>query len=133
VIATDAVAKGRPNGGQQYVDEIKKVTDKPIKFLMYSHHHHGHVASGKAKIRHLSDLMFGLAIPRKPQRALWLQTTPRQGSAFNLALPSVCIRIPDGPAARLLLKTALRGTSRSLRPADQDKRRPRCYRGELST
>src|SRR3954471_12558572 len=39
VIATDPVAYGRPNGGQQYVDEIKKVTNKPIKFLVYSHHH----------------------------------------------------------------------------------------------
>ena len=39
VIATDPVAYGRPTGGQQYVDEIKKVTDKPIKFLVYSHHH----------------------------------------------------------------------------------------------
>src|SRR5688500_8400236 len=33
VIATDPVAYGRPNGGQQYLDEIKKVTDKPVKFL----------------------------------------------------------------------------------------------------
>src|SRR5262249_9974619 len=31
VIATDPIAYGRPNGGQQYVGEIKKVTDKPIK------------------------------------------------------------------------------------------------------
>ena len=38
VIATDPVAYGRPTGGQQYVDEIKKVTDKPIKYLIYSHH-----------------------------------------------------------------------------------------------
>ena len=37
VIATDPVAYGRPTGGQQYVDEIKKVTDKPIKYLIYSH------------------------------------------------------------------------------------------------
>src|SRR5262245_49205756 len=48
VIATDPVAYGRPNGGQQYVDEIKKVTDKPIKFLVYSHHHFDHIAGGKA-------------------------------------------------------------------------------------
>ena len=40
VIATDPIAYGRPNGGQQYVDEIKKVTDKPIKYLIYSHHHY---------------------------------------------------------------------------------------------
>ena len=48
VIATDPVAYGRPNGGQQYLDEIKKVTDKPIKYLIYSHHHYDHIAGGKA-------------------------------------------------------------------------------------
>jgi glyoxylase-like metal-dependent hydrolase (beta-lactamase superfamily II) len=48
VIATDPVAYGRPTGGQQYVDEIKKVTDKPIKYLVYSHHHYDHIAGGKA-------------------------------------------------------------------------------------
>ena len=48
VIATDPIAYGRPTGGQQYVDEIKKVTDKPIKFLIYSHHHFDHIAGGKA-------------------------------------------------------------------------------------
>ncbi len=48
VIATDPIAYGRPTGGQQYVDEIKKVTDKPIKYLIYSHHHYDHIAGGKA-------------------------------------------------------------------------------------
>jgi glyoxylase-like metal-dependent hydrolase (beta-lactamase superfamily II) len=48
VIATDPVAHGRPQGGQQYVDEIKKITDKPIKYLVYSHHHYDHIAGGKA-------------------------------------------------------------------------------------
>jgi glyoxylase-like metal-dependent hydrolase (beta-lactamase superfamily II) len=48
VIATDPVAYGRPNGGQQYVDEIKKVTNQPIKYLIYSHHHFDHIAGGKA-------------------------------------------------------------------------------------
>src|SRR5688572_12530171 len=37
VIATDPVAYGRPTGGQAYVDEIRKVTDKPIRYLIYSH------------------------------------------------------------------------------------------------
>jgi len=48
VIATDPVAYGRPTGGQQYVEEIKKVTDKPIRYLIYSHHHYDHIAGGKA-------------------------------------------------------------------------------------
>jgi len=48
VIATDPIAYGRPTGGQQYIDEIRKVTDKPIKYLIYSHHHFDHAAGGKA-------------------------------------------------------------------------------------
>ncbi len=48
VIATDPVAYGRPNGGQQYLDEIRKVTDKPVKYVIYSHHHFDHIAGGKA-------------------------------------------------------------------------------------
>jgi glyoxylase-like metal-dependent hydrolase (beta-lactamase superfamily II) len=48
VIATDPVAYGRPTGGQAYVDEIKKVTNQPIKYLIYSHHHFDHIAGGKA-------------------------------------------------------------------------------------
>src|ERR1051325_11082564 len=48
VIATDPVPCGRPAGGQQYVDAIKKVTDKPIKYLIYSHVHFDHIAGGKA-------------------------------------------------------------------------------------
>jgi glyoxylase-like metal-dependent hydrolase (beta-lactamase superfamily II) len=48
VIATDPVAYGRPTGGADYVAEIRKVTDKPIKLLIYSHHHYDHIAGGKA-------------------------------------------------------------------------------------
>ena len=48
VIAADPVAYGRPQGGATYIDAIKKVTDKPIKYLIYSHHHFDHIAGGKA-------------------------------------------------------------------------------------
>ena len=48
VIATDPVAYGRPTGGQQYVDAIKSVTNQPIRYLVYSHHHFDHIAGGKA-------------------------------------------------------------------------------------
>src|SRR5438552_1350286 len=48
VIATDPVAYGRPQGGEQYVAEIRKVTQAPIKYLIYSHHHYDHIAGGKA-------------------------------------------------------------------------------------
>jgi glyoxylase-like metal-dependent hydrolase (beta-lactamase superfamily II) len=47
VIATDPIGYGRPDAVQTYVDEIKKVTDKPIKYLIYSHHHFDHIAGGK--------------------------------------------------------------------------------------
>jgi glyoxylase-like metal-dependent hydrolase (beta-lactamase superfamily II) len=48
VIATDPVAYGKPDGGKQYVEEIRKVTSKPIKYVVYSHHHYDHIAGGKA-------------------------------------------------------------------------------------
>jgi len=48
VIATDPVAYGRPQGGAAYVAEIRKVTDKPIRYLVYSHHHYDHIAGGQA-------------------------------------------------------------------------------------
>ena len=48
VIATDPVAYGRPTGGQAYVDAIRQVTDKPLRYLIYSHHHYDHIAGGKA-------------------------------------------------------------------------------------
>jgi glyoxylase-like metal-dependent hydrolase (beta-lactamase superfamily II) len=41
VIATDPIGYGRPQAVTTYVDEIKKVTDKPIRYLIYSHHHYG--------------------------------------------------------------------------------------------
>lgn len=47
VIATDPIGYGRPQAVTTYVDEIKKVTDKPIKYLIYSHHHYDHIAGGK--------------------------------------------------------------------------------------
>jgi glyoxylase-like metal-dependent hydrolase (beta-lactamase superfamily II) len=48
VIATDPIGYGRPTGGADYVAEIRKVTDKPIKYLVYSHHHYDHIAGGQA-------------------------------------------------------------------------------------
>ncbi|MBL8832666.1 MAG: MBL fold metallo-hydrolase [Rhodospirillales bacterium] len=48
VIATDPVAYGKPDGGRQYLEEIRKVTDRPVKYVVYSHHHFDHIAGGKA-------------------------------------------------------------------------------------
>jgi len=47
VIATDPIGYLRPQAVKTYIDEIKKVTDKPIKYLIYSHHHFDHIAGGK--------------------------------------------------------------------------------------
>jgi glyoxylase-like metal-dependent hydrolase (beta-lactamase superfamily II) len=48
VIATDPIGYGRPTGGADYIAEIRKVTNQPIKYLIYSHHHYDHIAGGKA-------------------------------------------------------------------------------------
>jgi glyoxylase-like metal-dependent hydrolase (beta-lactamase superfamily II) len=48
VIATDPVGYGRPQGGAQYLAEIRKVTNQPIRYLVYSHHHFDHIAGGRA-------------------------------------------------------------------------------------
>jgi glyoxylase-like metal-dependent hydrolase (beta-lactamase superfamily II) len=47
VIATDPIGYGRPQAATTYIDEIKKVTNKPIKYLIYSHHHYDHIAGGQ--------------------------------------------------------------------------------------
>jgi glyoxylase-like metal-dependent hydrolase (beta-lactamase superfamily II) len=47
VIATDPVAYGKPEASVQYVAEIRKITNQPIKYLIYSHHHFDHIAGGK--------------------------------------------------------------------------------------
>src|SRR5205085_3349923 len=38
VIATDPISPRR--SAQPYIDEIRKVTDKPIKYMVYSHLHY---------------------------------------------------------------------------------------------
>ncbi len=47
VIATDPIGYGRPDAAATYVDEIKKITKQPIKYVIYSHHHFDHIAGGK--------------------------------------------------------------------------------------
>ncbi len=47
VIATDPIARYRPQAATAYLDEIKKVTNQPVKYLIYSHAHWDHIAGGK--------------------------------------------------------------------------------------
>jgi glyoxylase-like metal-dependent hydrolase (beta-lactamase superfamily II) len=47
VIATDPISYGRPQAATTYVEEIKKITNQPIKYVIYSHHHFDHIAGGK--------------------------------------------------------------------------------------
>jgi glyoxylase-like metal-dependent hydrolase (beta-lactamase superfamily II) len=47
VIATDPIGYGRPQAVTTYVDEIKKVTNQPIRYVIYSHNHFDHIAGGK--------------------------------------------------------------------------------------
>ncbi|MCU0898742.1 MAG: MBL fold metallo-hydrolase [Burkholderiales bacterium] len=47
VIATDPISYANRGAAQRYLDEIRKVTDKPIKYVVYSHHHYDHIAGGK--------------------------------------------------------------------------------------
>jgi glyoxylase-like metal-dependent hydrolase (beta-lactamase superfamily II) len=47
VIATDPIGYADRNSAQLYLAEIRKVTDKPVKYVIYSHHHFDHIAGGK--------------------------------------------------------------------------------------
>ena len=47
VIATDPIGRYRPEAVTAYLAEIKKLTDQPVKYLIYSHAHFDHIAGGK--------------------------------------------------------------------------------------
>ena len=47
VIATDPIGLGRPQAVTTYIDEIKKVTSKPIRYVIYSHSHYDHITGGQ--------------------------------------------------------------------------------------
>src|SRR5262245_30494386 len=47
VIVADPISYGRPQAAKTYLEEIRKITQAPIKYLIYSHHHYDHIAGGK--------------------------------------------------------------------------------------
>jgi glyoxylase-like metal-dependent hydrolase (beta-lactamase superfamily II) len=46
VIATDPISENRP-AADAYLAEIKKITQAPIRYVVYSHHDADHIAGGK--------------------------------------------------------------------------------------
>lgn len=46
VLATDPIAYLRPQVARTYLEEIRKVSQAPIRYLVYSHHHYDHIAGG---------------------------------------------------------------------------------------
>ena len=44
VIVTDPM---NPKAANLLLGEIRKITDKPVKFVVYSHNHHDHISGGK--------------------------------------------------------------------------------------
>lgn len=47
VIATDPIGYLRPQAVTTYIDEIRKITQAPIRYVIYSHHHYDHISGGK--------------------------------------------------------------------------------------
>ena len=46
VIATDPIGERRP-AAKAYLEEIRKITNAPIRYLIYSHSHFDHIAGGQ--------------------------------------------------------------------------------------
>ena len=46
VIATDPIGLQRPQAVTTYINEIRKITQGPIRYVVYSHHHYDHISGG---------------------------------------------------------------------------------------
>jgi len=47
VIVTDPISLRRPEAAQAYMAEIRKITQAPIRYMIYSHTHYDHATGGK--------------------------------------------------------------------------------------
>jgi glyoxylase-like metal-dependent hydrolase (beta-lactamase superfamily II) len=47
VIATDPISYANRDVSRVYLEEIRKITKQPVKYVVYSHHHFDHIAGGK--------------------------------------------------------------------------------------
>jgi glyoxylase-like metal-dependent hydrolase (beta-lactamase superfamily II) len=47
VIATDPIGYADPRAPAAYLAEIRKITQAPVKYVIYSHHHYDHIAGGR--------------------------------------------------------------------------------------
>jgi len=47
VIATDPIGYADPQAPAAYLQAIRRITQAPIKYVIYSHHHYDHIAGGK--------------------------------------------------------------------------------------
>lgn len=47
VVVTDPIGHARPQAVRTYIDEIRKITQAPIRYVIYSHQHFDHIAGGK--------------------------------------------------------------------------------------
>ncbi len=75
VIATDPISYGRPQAAKTYLEEIRKITKAPIKYLIYSHHHYDHIAGGKV----FKDAGAKVVAHRRAKERLSTLQGPRRG------------------------------------------------------
>ena len=77
VIVTDPISYGRPQAAKTYLDEIRKITKAPIKYLIYSHHHYDHIAGGKVfKDEGATVVAHRRAKERLAQLKAWMSSSP---------------------------------------------------------
>src|SRR5260370_16084858 len=86
VFAPDPISYLRP--AKPYIDAIKAVTDKAIKYVIYSHHHYDHIAGGQP-FKDLAAIF--IAHRRAKERLLALKKQ-------NTLLPDIVMpdRVGDG-------------------------------------